>query len=210
MPRRSLKGHVAHCSTGFLRFLNIIVALGAVPMIVVTFVLRPSPTAAGWGVIIVGILALLAGLIGTCTVNQPGCFHFHLLFVLLSMAGMVAFAVIIFVNTNRMMEILEPTITEPNPYTMIQGIGICCAALVVLQLIILVLTCMVNACGLTDFYEDLEAANAGPSASELARQQREEEARRAKIESTSAHQLAVKMKEKYGQYQPKEKDFDVK
>lgn len=212
--RRSLKGHVAACSTGFLRFLNVIVALGAVPLIVLTFMLKPSPTLAGWGLIVLGGVTILSGLLGTCTVNTLGCFGFHLFFVLISSAGTCAMAIATFVNSTKVMEALSPTLTDPPPLQMVKGLGVVCFFLTCFQLLILIVGCMVNSCGLTDYYEDLEA-DKGQSARELAKQQREAEERRAKIEATSAHQLSVKMKEKYGQWNTTtsdapQSDFEVK
>lgn len=203
MAGRSFKGHVADCSTGFLRFLNIILLLGAVAEIVLVFVMEGNPSfPAGWGFIVVGLVTVASGLCGVVSKGNWGCLGLHLFFTLLSTAGLATSFLVIFVAENKVIRSVGHGNSGINKHDLLLVIAAICAALFCLQIIMIVLYCCVQNCGFVDYYEDLDGNPRFQA--QMAKQRAKDEAatnaRRSKIEASSAHQLAEKMKAKYGAY----------
>eukprot|EP00270_Netrium_digitus_P004515 TRINITY_DN15676_c0_g1_i1.p1 TRINITY_DN15676_c0_g1~~TRINITY_DN15676_c0_g1_i1.p1 ORF type:complete len:211 (+),score=2.45 TRINITY_DN15676_c0_g1_i1:74-706(+) len=206
MAKRSLKGHVAHISTTFLRFLNLIIVAGGLGLIVIIFVLEGSPSfPAGWGFVTLGLLTAISGLFGAVSSGQLGCFGCHLFCLLVSAIGLCGSFIIIFLRLNTVLGNMHPKHSVVTSKQLLRIEGAVCFVLFCSQLVVLLLACLIQSCGFIEFYEDLDA---NKSAKEIAKMHQEDELKRAKLEGSTAHRLAEKMKKKYGQW-ARESDYDV-
>jgi len=202
MPGRSTKGKVADCCVGFLRFMNIIVILGGLLEIVLMFVLEGNPSfPAGWGFIVVGILTVVSGLFGVMSNGTWGCLGCQLFFLLISTAGLATAFLVIFVAENNVLQNLSHG-TNVNRHDILLAVAAICAVLFCLNIFIILFSCFMQNCGFADYYEDLDG-NPMSTARTTRQQVQDERAsvrRKEKLESSNAHQLAEKMKAKYGSY----------
>ncbi|CAI5502497.1 unnamed protein product [Closterium sp. Naga37s-1] len=182
-------------------------ARGAVALI---FVIRPIPALAGWGFIIVGGITFLAGVFGVFFSGRFGCCGIHIFLHALSIAGTCATGIIAVVKPDTLANDMQPTIDMDKAQSLVLVEGGIMLALFTLQLLLIILTCCAQSCGCLDVgYEELDSASAAKKA---AAEAIKEEERRARIESSSAHQLAQKMKEKYGMVAgggKKKSDYDL-
>eukprot|EP00850_Spirogloea_muscicola_P013813 SM000096S24842 [mRNA] locus=s96:58960:60689:+ [translate_table: standard] len=204
MAGRSLKGHVAHMSKGFLRLLNLLVVLGGAGSIALIFVLEHSPSfPEGWGFIALGALTVISGIFGCISSGQSGCFGCHMMALLWSAAGLAASFLIIFFKISTALDHLHYKMSEPDARKLVKVEGALFFLLFCGQMVILLLACLIHNCGFVDYYEDLEAAGAQPSrrdAAAMAKIQHEADRRAAKNNESQAQRLATKMKQKYGKW----------
>jgi hypothetical protein len=206
---RSLLGHVANISTWFLRMVNMIIVFVAAATIVIMFIIEHSPSfPAGWGFVVLGCATVVSGIFGAVSSGQMGCFTIHLFCLFISSAGLCASFVIIFLRTSNVVKQLNYKTTKYKATQLLRVEGALFLILFACQMVVLLLACLIQSCGFIDYYEDLEATNAPKSAKQLAKEQAEDAKRRSKLESSSAHVLAEKMKKKYGQW-AKEGESDV-
>ncbi|CAI5458608.1 unnamed protein product [Closterium sp. Yama58-4] len=193
----SFRSCFANCFIFILTVLHIIVLAGSIAAVALIFVIRPNPTfPAGWGFIIVGAVTFLAAVFGVFFSGRFGCCGIHLLLHALSIAGTCATGIIAVVKPDTLVGDMQATIDLDKAHDLVIVEGGIMLALFMLQLVLIILMCCAQSCGCLDVgYEELDSAsNAKKAAAEAIK----EEQRRARIEATSAHQLAQKMKEKYG------------
>ncbi|CAI5458861.1 unnamed protein product [Closterium sp. Yama58-4] len=217
-PQKSLKGNISEMSKSFLRFVNIVIVLGAISTIALQFVIRSSPTLTGWAFILLGILVIISGLFGTISSGQAGCFNCHMFCLAVSSAGLCASFLCTFLLFNNTVDAVDPTMsTEAVGEQYVRIVGALYFVLFAAQMVVLLLATMIHVCGFIDYNEDLEAV---ATAKLVAKMQREEEAeRRANAEAASAaasskHQLSDKIKGKYkqwthGEAAPAMSDYDM-
>lgn len=197
MAGRSLKGHVAHISTSFLRLLNMVVLAGAIGSIVLLFIIKHNPTfPGGWGFVLLGIITGISGLFGAISSGQGGCFGCHLFCMLLSTAGLCASFLIIFLKLNTVLDAIDYDIRRSSAKSFLRAEGALYFIVFCVQLVIFLMACLIQQCGFIDYYEDLEAQQVEVTA----KQQVAAEKRKEKTEARSSHILAEKMKQKYGAY----------
>lgn len=204
----SFRGCFANCFQVIVQILNAIVLGGGIAAIALIFVIRPNPTfPAGWGYIATGLITFLSGLFGCIFPGRFGCCGIHLLLHVLSLAGLAVCSIIAIARPGTMTAEFQPTITPAQAMDFVYVEGGIMLALFALQVLLGVLTCCAQSCGCLDrAYEDLDSNS---EAKQAAKQQMEEEQRRSRVESTSAHSLAQKMKEKYGKFANPKSDFEM-
>eukprot|EP00270_Netrium_digitus_P020264 TRINITY_DN828_c0_g1_i2.p2 TRINITY_DN828_c0_g1~~TRINITY_DN828_c0_g1_i2.p2 ORF type:complete len:210 (+),score=31.57 TRINITY_DN828_c0_g1_i2:129-758(+) len=195
---KTVLGCICGCMGFICRFLNLLVLGAAGAACALTFVIQRNPSfPAGWGFVCLSAATALSGFFGFFTAGSlTGCFGCHLLFIMVSTAGLCATSIIIFVRKSEVLAAFQPNVSPSDAdlfLTIIAGLFLGCFAL---NILILILSCLVGTCGYSaDYYESVDKPK---TAKEIAREQRADAKLRAKIESSSAHQLAEKMKKKYG------------
>ncbi|GJP30419.1 hypothetical protein CLOM_g1385 [Closterium sp. NIES-68] len=204
----SFRSCFANCFVFILTVLHIIVLAGSIASVALIFVIRPNPTfPAGWGFIIVGAITFLSGVFGVFFSGRFGCCGIHLLLHALSIAGTCATGIIAVAKPDTLVGDMQPTIALDKAHDLMIVEGGIMLALFTLQLLLMILTCCAQSCGCLDGgYEELDSASAAKKAAADAIK---EEQRRARMESTSAHKLAQKMKEKYGMVTGTKSDYDI-
>lgn len=206
MGKRSLKGQVANLASSFLRFLNMVIIAGGFAAFIIMFVINSDPSPAGWGFVFLGLFTCISGLFGAISSGQIGCYSCHLFALFISSAGLCASFLVIFLRLDNVLSNLHSKKTPYDAKHLLRIEGAIFFVLFMFQLVVLLLACMVHQCGLLEFNEDLEAI---PSARDTARLQQETDIKRTKVETSSAHRLAEKMKQKYGQWTKKTSDYDI-
>lgn len=200
----SVKNNLGKFFMGFSRFINMLVVAGAITSVVIMFVMQRNPSGTGWGFVILGGVTFVSGIFGIFSTGQGCCFSLHLFLLMISCAGLAVSFLLIFLSQTQVLDSLNNKLSLPDATQLLRVEGAIFAVLFALQLIIILLGCCVQACGCLDYYEEKEVNASPANAKRLAKQHAKEEAeaekRRAKVEASSAHSLAEKMKAKYGAY----------
>lgn len=184
------------CMIWSLRFSSFIVFLAAIAAVALTFAIKVNPSIpAGWGLIALGVVAAVSGILGMCSVGDWGFCGCHLLFSLLSTAGLAVSSAIIFISPSRALDGIKYDNSKSNAKRLLLVVAGLHLMMLVLHLLKFFLSCCIQSCFLNN-YEDLEKQQ--PSERELAKEQKRAEKQKAKIEGSKAHQVAEEMKEKYG------------
>lgn len=204
---RSLKGHVAHISTGYLRLLNWILVTAAAVSVVLIFVIKSKPTFPyGWGFIGLGVVTIVAGLFGAVSTGQIGCFGCHMMCTLLSSAGLCGSFVVMYFKLNTVLDQIEYDLPRLDAKKLLRAVGALYFIMFAMQLVIIVLAWLIEACGFVDYNEDLESFKLNrrtPSRNELLRMNDEQMSDKASDDGSSQRQ---RLRERYPEYYASEEE----
>lgn len=194
---QSLKGNVGVVARTFTRLLNMLIVIGAIATILLLFIIRPLPTFVGVGFLLLSCLNVISGLFGAMATGQNDCFSLHILALLLSSTGLAATFLLIFLRFQAVAWALNPTAMNPYRVQLLARIvGAVAFVLFTSQLVVLLLSCMLNLCRLVDHNEDLAAVK------EARQRLRLERARdkKAALSEPVAHKATERLREKYKQW----------
>eukprot|EP00270_Netrium_digitus_P005147 TRINITY_DN1670_c0_g1_i1.p1 TRINITY_DN1670_c0_g1~~TRINITY_DN1670_c0_g1_i1.p1 ORF type:complete len:215 (-),score=35.96 TRINITY_DN1670_c0_g1_i1:224-868(-) len=206
--KRSFMGWVCGFCTTLLRVVNLVVLMAAIACISLSLVMESTPSfPGGWGLLFLSGVTALSGLFGVFSNGSVmGCFGLHLFCLMMSTSGLCAGGVVVLVRTSEVLASMSPQVPPDQARRLLQVLGALFVCIFAVQLVVLLLSCLIHTCGLGEIYDDdLEKPR---SAKELAKIEREAAKVKAKIEATSAHQLAEKMKQKYSGYN-QSSDYEV-
>eukprot|EP00271_Cylindrocystis_brebissonii_P009361 TRINITY_DN24154_c0_g1_i1.p1 TRINITY_DN24154_c0_g1~~TRINITY_DN24154_c0_g1_i1.p1 ORF type:complete len:208 (-),score=23.75 TRINITY_DN24154_c0_g1_i1:968-1591(-) len=182
---------------GIFSFINLIVIGLGIATIVLLFVIKHSPTVAGWAFIALSLTSIVSGFFGFMTSDFRGCCGLHMIFMVLSTAGQVVAFLVIFLSETQILGDIGYEYYS-SAYNLLRIVAILYVLLFACQMFLFFLNCVIDACCMLDFYEDLEQQPVNPA--QAAKQEAKNEKARLKMEASSAKVLADKMKAKYGMY----------
>ena len=193
MLKRSLKSKVAGMSKAFLRYVNMLIVALAITSMVLQFTINPSPSLAGWGLVLLGIVTAISGIFGTISSGQIGCFGCHLILLLMSSAGLATAFVFTFTHFQSFAAALYSPLPITKADQLIRVQGSIFFVMFSCQMVVLLLATMIHVCGFIDYNEDIDAVAA---AREVAKIQKTEEKRHARhVEAAAADRVNKKYKQ---------------
>ncbi|KAK3213419.1 hypothetical protein Dsin_018125 [Dipteronia sinensis] len=164
--------------------------------------LKMPPTSFGLAFLMVSCISLLSSFVGFYSQLTHFCFITHVSLLLASLIGQLLSILALFTKEKSSLSMLKSPRDPKEAKVLVRlECGILMAMLLI-QLMVLVLSCVIYSCWLKD-YEEIEAekeTSAKKRSRRIARVQEESTANAVKIQEIKAKELDEKMKSKYGQW----------
>ncbi|KAK4854655.1 hypothetical protein QYF36_027298 [Acer negundo] len=164
--------------------------------------LKMPPTSFGLAFFIVSCISLLSSFVGFYSQLTHFCFITHVSLLLASLIGQLLSILALFTKEKSSLSMLKSPRDPKEAKVLVRlECGILMAMLLI-QLMVLVLSCVIFSCWLKD-YEEIEAEKemlAKKRSRRIARVQEESMANAVKIQEIKDKELDEKMKSKYGQW----------